>query len=102
MKVQQHCEKKIEVLDEEVEWREFIEEKRRCEEKVKLFDELIKIDGQEWNTMMAILTKQEYENQQKLFKEMEREEQEDWNRALQEIEKMEKIAKLFKEMPNFF
>ena len=95
-------EMKLKVEDMEKEWTEIIEENRRCEEKVKLFDELIQIDGEEYRTMMNILTKQEYENQQKRFKEMEREEQEDWDKALQEIEKMQEIEKLFKEISNFF
>ena len=82
----------------------FIEERKQCEEKIKLFDELIKIDGEEWRAMVAELNKKEYEDRQKRLREMEREEQEDWDRHLEEIEKrqkMEKIVQLFKEIPFF-
>ena len=49
MEFKQHHEEKIKTDDiegdTEEEWRQWIEEKKRCEEKVKLFDELIQIDG---------------------------------------------------------
>ena len=57
------------------EWEKFIEERKRYEEKVKLFDELIKIDGEEWRVMVADLNEKEYEDQQKRAKGMEKEEQ---------------------------
>ena len=76
--------------------QKFVEE---CE-KVKLFNELIQIDGTQWNKMMAELTKKEYENQQRRFREMEREEQEDWDRHLEEVAKRLEIIKFFEELPS--
>ena len=82
------------IKEEKVE--KFVEE---CE-KVKLFNELIQVDGKQWNQMMAELTKKEYENQQKRFREMEREEQEDWDRHLEEVKKRLEIIKFFEELPS--
>ena len=56
------------------------EETKRCEEKVKLFNELIQIDGEEWRAMVANLQKKEYEDQQRRFRELEKEELEEWDR----------------------
>ena len=86
-------EKKV-TQEEKVE--KFVEE---CE-KVKLFNELIQIDGTQWRQMMAELTKKEYENQQRRFREMEREEQEDWDRHLEEVAKRLEIIKFFEELPS--
>ena len=74
----------------------FVEE---CE-KVKLFNELIQIDGEEWREMVAELTKKEFENQQRRFRQMEREEQEDWDRHLEEVGKRLQMIKLFEELPS--
>ena len=75
-----------------------------AKKKLSFFDELIKIDGEEWRVMVADLNRKEYEDQQKRYQEMPREEQEDWDKELEEIEKrhkMEKIVELFKEIHNF-
>ena len=85
--------KKNFIEEEKVE--KFVEE---CE-KVKLFDELIQIDGKQWRQMMAELTKKEYEDQQRRFKEIIREEQEDWDRHLEEVGKRLEMIKFFEELP---
>ena len=66
-------------------------EQKQREEKVKLFDELIKIDGEDWNAMVANLNKQEEEKREKeriernkRFDEMEKEEAEEWENAIKE------------------
>ena len=99
MELQQKWEK-IEGINLEFqrEDNKFIEERKKCEEKVKLFDELIKMDGEEWRVMVADLNRKEYEDQQKRFKEMEQEEQEDWDRHLEEVGKRLQMIELFKEL----
>ena len=66
-------------------------EQKQREEKVKLFDELIKIEGEDWNAMVANLNKQEEEKREKeriernkRFDEMEKEEAEEWENAIKE------------------
>ena len=66
-------------------------EQKQREEKVKLFDELIKIDGEDWNAMVADQNKKEEEKREKeriernkRFDEMEKEEAEEWENAIKE------------------
>ena len=82
------------------EWKKFIEERKQLEEKIKLFDELIKIDGEEWRVMIADLNKNEYEDRQRRFREIERDEQEDWDRVLKLVEEEQQKVKLFDELTN--
>ena len=78
----------------------FIQDKKRREEIVELFNELIQIDGEEWRRMVADLAKKECEDRQRRAKEMEREEQEEWDRHLVEVGKRLQMIKLFEELPN--
>ena len=64
---------------------------KECEEKIRLFDELIQIDGKNWRAMISELDKQEEEKRKKeqekrskRFDEMEREEAEEWENAIKE------------------
>ena len=77
------------------EWEKFIEERKRYEEKVKLFDALIKIDGEEWRVMVGDLNEKEYEDRQKRAKGMEKEEQEDWDKVCNQ--QMKEWKKLIEE-----
>ena len=82
----------------------FIQDKKRREETVELFNELIQIDGEEWRMMVADLAKKEFEDQQRRMQkriiEMQREEQEEWDRHLVEVGKRLQMIKLFEELPN--
>ena len=80
-------------------------EQKQCEEKIKLFDELIKIDGEDWNAMIADLNKQEEEKRKKermegsrRFDEMEREEAEEWENAIEENLRKIKMKQILDEM----
>ena len=107
MEFQQQWEK-IKGIDLELQqkWNKSIQERKECEEKIKLFNELIKIDGEKWRVMVADLNKKEEEDRHKRFKEMqkrlkemEQEEQEDWDRHLKEVAERLKIIEFFKELP---
>ena len=80
-------------------------EQKQREEKVKLFDELIKIDGENWNAMVADLNKQEEEKREKeliernkRFDEMEREEAEEWENAIKENLRKIKMKQIIDQM----
>ena len=80
-------------------------EQKQREEKVKLFDELIKIDGEDWNAMIANLNKQEEEKREKeriernkRFDEMEREEAEEWENAIKENLRKIKMKQIIDQM----
>ena len=86
--------------------RKDIEEQKECEEKIKLFNELVQLDGEAWRVMVADLDKKEQEDRQKeqedrykRCKQMEQEEQEDWDRHLKEVAERLKIIEFFKELP---
>ena len=99
-------------MDLTQEWKKFVEEKQ--EEKVKLFDELIKIDSDNWridklikidgNNWKIIITnkkKKEQEDEQKKIKEMEKEEQEncDNNQSDNPPMTLFEIAAMIKDKP---
>ena len=96
--------KKMEFQHLTVDIKEINQNKKRREETVELFNELIQIDGEEWRMMMADLAKKEFEDQwrrmQKRLIEREREEQEEWDRHLIEVGKRLQMIKLFEELPN--
>ena len=79
-------------------WKKFIIEQKELEEKVRLFDELIKIDGEEWRVMISDLDKKEREDERKRLKEMEREEMEDWDNAVKKVERKQKMDKIIEQM----
>ena len=90
-------------MDLTQEWKKEIEDRKKQEETRKLFDELIKIDGEQWRTMVADLNQKEYEDEQKKFKEMAKEEQEDWdkilNRSGNALMSLSDIAAMIKDKP---
>ena len=85
-------------LDEEKKEQKERQQSLQLEEKIRLFDELIQIDGEEWRKMISDLDKKERKDERKRLKEMEREEIEDWENTIKEVERKQKMDKIIEQL----